>query len=187
MTLQQKAKSVWVWFSNAWTVKDVVVFVVTSTSTGAFIGGVGAWLFNHELNLLGVLLAALVAGVTCGVVACLTVRIRLKPALLAANREDGGTTRSLQRQQGERRRLIRQARSFVASACAAEGASTDFRQKLESTSLYYQLRPHLTDEFRESVGRAGRTLIVPPCGSELPGLAHCFLDELERLEREWRI
>lgn len=148
MTLRQKAKSVWAWFSNAWTVKDVVDFVVTSTGTGAFIGGVGAWLLNHELNLLGVLLTALLAGVTCGVVAYLTVRSRLKPALLAADRKDEGATSSLQ---GERRGLIRQARSFVASACAAEGANTDFRQKLEATSLYYRLRPHLTDEFRVSV------------------------------------
>lgn len=185
MTLRQKAKRVWTWFDNAWTVKDVVVFVVSTGTGGAFIGATSVWLLDRELNFLGVSLAAFIAAVFFGTGAYVVVRSRLKPALLSADVASDGASPSQARRQDERRGLIRQARSFVASACAVEGANTSFQQKLESTSLYYRLRPHLSPEFRRSMN--GRTFVVPPDNSSLPGLAHYFLDELDRLEREWEL
>jgi hypothetical protein len=79
--------------------------------------------------------------------------------------------------------LIKNARQLVIDATARDGAATDFRTALERSSAYLQLRPHLSAGFLESVRSAGRSIIVPPHGSNLPGLAHVFLNELDRIER----
>ncbi len=84
----------------------------------------------------------------------------------------------------EKRALIAKAREFVVIATGEKGINTDFKRKLESYAPYFELRPHLSVEFRKKVD-AQRTVFVPRDGTHLPALASWFLDELDRLEKEW--
>ncbi len=82
--------------------------------------------------------------------------------------------------------LLEKARQFVLDATAEHGAATDFGSALEASPIYLALRPHLSPAFLETVKNAGQTFIVPPQGSNLPGLAHAFLEEIDRIEKEDR-
>jgi hypothetical protein len=89
-----------------------------------------------------------------------------------------------QRQDNERRALIANAREFVVKACEKKGAETDFRKKLEAYVPYYELRPHLSDDFRAK-WNATRVIHVFADDPNLPDIAVFFLNELDRLEKEW--
>ena len=82
--------------------------------------------------------------------------------------------------------LIRKAREFVLRACKKDGAGTDFRQKLSAYAPYYELRPYLSEEFQTKWNKP-RTIHVFAVDTNLPDIAVFFLNELERLEKEWRI
>jgi len=75
----------------------------------------------------------------------------------------------------EKQKLISDARSL------AINADDDFRHTLERSSVYYQLRPYLSESFNHSVRMGGRVLIAPPPGSKLPGLAHKFLEPIQKV------
>jgi hypothetical protein len=79
--------------------------------------------------------------------------------------------------------LIKSARQLVVDATARDGVDTDFRAALEHSVVYLQLRPYLSADFLEKV-RNGRLIIVSPDGSDLPGLAHAFLNEIDRIEKQ---
>jgi hypothetical protein len=84
----------------------------------------------------------------------------------------------------ERKELIKEARSFVVTTCAKEGKNTDFRAAAEAFAPYFTLRPYLSETFRKKID-ASRTIYVNADDSNLPALAAWFLDELDRLEKEW--
>jgi hypothetical protein len=89
--------------------------------------------------------------------------------------------------EGEKQRriqLIREARQFVVRATASKGIGTDFKRELEAYAPYFELRPHLSAEFRAKMN-AQRTLFAPGHGTRLPALATFFLDELDSLEGKW--
>lgn len=81
------------------------------------------------------------------------------------------------------RELFRNARQFVIAATAKDGTETDFRAALEGSPIYLALRPLLSAQFRK-IMRNERYMIVQSDGSRLPGLAHCFLDEIDRIEKD---
>jgi hypothetical protein len=82
----------------------------------------------------------------------------------------------------EFQKLIADARLFVVQSTANDGVNTDFYKALQQSVIYLQLRPYLSEKFRRSCG--GRVAVVPADGSNIPGLASMFLDEIDRLERE---
>jgi hypothetical protein len=82
----------------------------------------------------------------------------------------------------QRAELIKNGRQLVIDATAQDGVATDFRAALENSPIYFSLRPYLSAQFLEKV-RDRQTFIVPPPASRLPGLAHAFLNELDRLDR----
>lgn len=84
----------------------------------------------------------------------------------------------------EKRSLITKARAFTIRACRKEGEETDFRQKLEAYAPYFELRPHLSEDFRTKWNDT-RIIHVFPIESNMPDIALFFLDELDRLEKEW--
>jgi hypothetical protein len=85
-----------------------------------------------------------------------------------------------------REKLIRDARNFVVKATAKHGADTDFKRELEKFAPFFELRPHLSAHYLEKLD-APRTTYVPREGTRLPALGSWFLDELDRLEKEWRL
>jgi hypothetical protein len=86
----------------------------------------------------------------------------------------------------EKRALIREAREFVLRACKKDGAGTDFREKLSAYAPYYDLRPYLSEDFRTK-WNSPRTIHVFAVDTNLPDIAMFFLDEIDRLEREWGV
>ena len=95
-----------------------------------------------------------------------------------------GLAAELAKQKHDKRTLIAQAREFVVDSCAKRGVNTDFRKAAQRYAPYFVLRPYLTDDFRRKMD-AQRTIIVPRDGATMPPLATMFLDELDRLEKEW--
>jgi len=87
----------------------------------------------------------------------------------------------------EKERLLRDLRGFVASCKWDSDAPINFRNLLEANSNYLQIRRYMSDDFLQLVRSSGRTIISVSPGSRLPGLAHKFLDELDRLSKEWGI
>jgi hypothetical protein len=73
--------------------------------------------------------------------------------------------------------LIKQAREFVAAT--AEKESQEFREELEKSLVYFQLRPHLSEAFKENMSDQ---VIFVERGSGPSGLAKQFLDEIDRIE-----
>jgi hypothetical protein len=82
-------------------------------------------------------------------------------------------------------KLIADARSLVAQATAKKGIDTNFLKALERSLVYFQLRPYLSERFKNSSG--GRVVFVAADGSNLPALARMFLAEIDRLEKEWGV
>lgn len=80
--------------------------------------------------------------------------------------------------------LIRDAREFVITATAKDGIDTDFKEKLETFLPFFELRPHFSESYLTKLN-AQRTVYVPRDGTRLPALASGFLDEIDRLEKEW--
>jgi hypothetical protein len=63
-----------------------------------------------------------------------------------------------------KRQLIRRARALALQQLP----ETDFRQVLEGSTLYHQLRPYLSDQFNQAV--RNNVIVRPPDGSTIPGL-----------------
>jgi len=84
-----------------------------------------------------------------------------------------------------KRPLIAAARAYVEQLTRAKCESMDFSRIPETTKIFHALRPHLSQEFLNRLERSGRAMLVAPVGSRLSGVAYAFLDELDRLEREW--
>jgi hypothetical protein len=85
-----------------------------------------------------------------------------------------------------RAKLIRDAREFVITATAKDGVDTDFKEKLETFLPFFELRPHFSESYLSKLN-AQRTVYVPRDGTRLPALASWFLDEIDRLEKEWSL
>jgi hypothetical protein len=84
----------------------------------------------------------------------------------------------------ERRELIASGRRFVSELTRSARSDERFRDAIESSSLFYRLRPHLSQKFLDSL-KNRNNIIVPALGSKLTGIAARLLDEIDRLESEW--
>jgi len=84
----------------------------------------------------------------------------------------------------ERQRdLITQGRN-IAFGYTHENPEGGFRAYLEGQRAYADIRPHLSEEYRAKL-HAQRTLYAQADGAKYETLVQWFLDEIDRLEREW--
>ena len=81
-------------------------------------------------------------------------------------------------------RLINDARSNIAAA-TKYNARDSLRTELESCSAFLGLRPYLSKNFLDKLYSGEQATVANPSGKALSGLTLEFLDELERLEKEW--
>ena len=86
-----------------------------------------------------------------------------------------------------RRVLISQARDFVSRTIRLNTDSAYFEKQLTSDQIFYRLRPYLSDQFKMvlNASMSGRMASYP--SSRMPVIAARFIDEIERLEREWNL
>lgn len=85
----------------------------------------------------------------------------------------------------ERRMLISRCRDLV-HAFMNGGSKESFRRYLEATREYPSIRGALGKGYLSKLN-AQRVFFVPQDGARYPVLVSGFLDELDRLEREWKI
>jgi hypothetical protein len=85
----------------------------------------------------------------------------------------------------QRRELIRQSRQLVEDARSKIWGDTEFRIALGRSVAFYALRQHLSEPYMQ-LFHDWRGASVTGAGG-LTALMSSFLDELDRLEREWRL
>jgi hypothetical protein len=98
------------------------------------------------------------------------------------------TSESLERDLIESRRtLISQSRDFVSRTIRLNPDSAYFVKQLASDQIFYRLRPYLSDQFKMVLhaSMSGRMVSYPSSG--MPAIAARFIDEIERLEKEWNL
>lgn len=83
----------------------------------------------------------------------------------------------------KRGRLVANARAAVIKIAAEYLDEWEFLRQLQLSQAYLEVRPFLSGNFDRLLN--GRTLIVKNSLSSLPGTALAFLDEIDRLEKEW--
>jgi hypothetical protein len=99
--------------------------------------------------------------------------------------DDGKVAAVPTSQNDERRAWIAQARHFVSITVRKYPDQAYFRDQLKSDQIFYRLRPYLSDHFKQAL-TGGRMLLYPSQDeSQMPGIATLFLNEIERLEKEW--
>jgi hypothetical protein len=87
--------------------------------------------------------------------------------------------------QEHRRALIKTGRDLAFGYCHGDQEET-FREYLEGQRGYADIRPHLSDAYRSKLD-AVRTTYANPDGAKYPSLVQWFLDDLDRLEKEWHL
>lgn len=85
-----------------------------------------------------------------------------------------------------RRGLIKAARRLAAGYSEGRSGDATFRHFLERTETYATLRSHLSPEYLVKLN-APRTSYAQPDGARYEPLVEWFLDDLDRLEREWKL
>lgn len=83
-----------------------------------------------------------------------------------------------------KRSLIDQGRTFAATYTQGRTGHESFRHYLEGTKSYPALRGHLSKEYLAKLND-GRTSYAMAAGARYEPLVEWFLDELDRLERDW--
>jgi hypothetical protein len=82
-----------------------------------------------------------------------------------------------------RRALIKTGRDLAFGYCHGDQEET-FREYLEGQRGYADIRPHLSEKYRRKL-EAQRVAYADPQGAKYPTLVQWFLDDLDRLEKEW--
>lgn len=83
-----------------------------------------------------------------------------------------------------RRRSLITAGRDIAHRFVGEGQDQGFRAYLEHERAYADIRPHLSQGYLDKLN-APRTSYSNADGAKYPPLVSWFLDELDRLEKEW--
>lgn len=84
------------------------------------------------------------------------------------------------------RRVLIAAMRDLAVNYANGDQEVGFRRHLEANRKYADIRKYLSADFLAALHKQ-RTLFVPPDGARYPVLVALFLDELDRIEREWHL
>jgi len=85
-----------------------------------------------------------------------------------------------------RRALIAEARDFVSKTIRQNPDSDHFERQLASDPIFYRLRPYFSDHFKMTL--SGRMVSYPSWeDTRMPVIAARFIDEIERLEKEWNL
>lgn len=79
--------------------------------------------------------------------------------------------------------IIGELREFVADCTRLNVTDSVFKTNLLSLKSYYDIQPHLSDEFRAEMAKQRVTYLKRE--NPIPGLGQKLLDELARIEREW--
>ena len=85
-----------------------------------------------------------------------------------------------------KRILITRARRLAIIYTRGQSGDHTFRQYLEGTGAYAELRGFLSPEFLGKLN-APRTLYAQQDGARYEALVQWYLDDLDRLEREWHL
>lgn len=85
-----------------------------------------------------------------------------------------------------KRILIDRARSLAATYSQGRTGADSFRMYLEGTTTYAALRGQLNADYLAKLN-APRTLYAQADGARYEPLVEWFLDDLDRLEREWQL
>jgi hypothetical protein len=86
--------------------------------------------------------------------------------------------------ESNRRALIAEARELVGRLVRQYPDSAQFEKQLASDPIFYRLRPYFSKHFKAIL--LGRMVTYPSWeDSQIPAMAARFLDEIERIEKEW--
>jgi hypothetical protein len=146
-----------------------IISVVVSLAIGLLMAAAGLYFDVQTLTVAGIILFGLAA------VLWLFDWGRLKritPQEMDASERD------------RKRDLIDRARSLAATYSQGNTDEDSFRRYLERTKTYAALRGHLSRDYLKKLN-AGRTAYVMAAGARYEPLVEWFLDDLDRLEREW--
>ena len=86
-------------------------------------------------------------------------------------------------EESRKRELIEKGRD-LAHGFTDDHAGQGFRSYLEGHRSYADIRPHLSSDYLKKLN-AHRTLYAKADGAKYPALVSWFLDDLDRLEKEW--
>jgi hypothetical protein len=84
-----------------------------------------------------------------------------------------------------RRLRIADARASITVAFQRRTDNEVYRRRLEPEASYIELRPHLSDAFKQMMTPTPNIVAVCADGGPTPKLAVAYRDELERLEKLW--
>jgi hypothetical protein len=118
------------------------------------------------------------------VASCALVSWRyFKPIPVQPNISENGGKGSIE---SNRRALIAEAREFVSRTVRQNPTSADFERQLASDQSFYRLRPYFSEHFKAVLH--GHMVSYPSWEDrQMPAVAARFLDEIERLEKEWNL
>ena len=136
------------------------------------------------------------AGGAIGLTSGFTVGVWLDGLL--RRREDAGTLPTETSDRGaknptddlklERKELVIATRGMVLDILSRCNNDRDFRDELEHNAVYYNIRPHLSNEYMKNVDSyKGWSVIMPADGATMPPLASMLLEELDRLQKTWEL
>ncbi len=83
----------------------------------------------------------------------------------------------------ERKHIIKQARELIQSGMSQGWSDLEFRRGLGASAVFYALRPNLSNEFMSYFSHPRMISVRGADGMTM--VPRKFLDELDRLEREW--
>lgn len=94
---------------------------------------------------------------------------------------------NLDKEKSKRNTLIYDGRKIVARFMELPDMKSDrlFINILEVSLVYYELRPYLSNSYKQKLACSGRTAYAQAKGASLPYFASEFLAEMERIEKEW--
>lgn len=130
------------------------------------------------------LVQAIVLGAIANYVRSISLRVdQLEIRRTEATRPEDANA-PVERLKAARRTLVGDARAYVARFTQTP-RGRDFRDNFESTTIYPEIRPYLSSEFKASFNN--RRLSMSSSGGPMDPFAKLLLDELDRLEQEWKL
>lgn len=130
------------------------------------------------------LVQAIVLGALLNYVRSISVRVdQLEARPVEPSRLDNSSAPA-ERLKAARRTLVADTRAYVARFTQTP-RGRDFRDNFESTTIYPEIRPHLSPEFKQTFNN--RRLSMSSSGGPMDPFAKLLLDELDRLEQEWKL
>lgn len=146
-----------------------IISALASLAVALLVTAAGLYFDVFTLTIAGVIL--------CGLVAVLWLH--------EWGRSKHVTPQEIDATERDRKRhLIDRGRSLAATFAQGRTGVPSFREYLERTATYAALRTHLSKDYLKKLN-APRTAYVGDGAGSYEPLVEWFLDDLDRLEREW--